>query len=66
MRSALIENLTNTVVNVIVADPAVDAAPEDHSLILLPDDSPVSIGWLYNGSQFVDPNPPVIEEVPAE
>lgn len=63
MRSALIENLTNTVVNVIVANPAVDAAPEGHILIALPDDSPVSIGWQYDGLQFVDPNPPVVEEV---
>lgn len=69
MRSALISYSNNTVTNIIVADPAVDAAPEGHILIALPDDSPVSIGWTYDGSQFVDPNPtvasatPLVEEV---
>lgn len=61
MRSALIQN--NTVVNVIVADPAVDPSPEGHIMIALSNDSPVSIGWTYDGSHFVDPNPQVVEEV---
>lgn len=62
MRSALIDNSTNIVTNVIMADPSVDPSPDGFFMIALPDDSPVSIGWLYDGSQFIDPNPPVIEE----
>lgn len=62
MRCALIENTTSNVVNVIIADPSVDPAPEGHTIIGIPDDSPVSIGWVYDGTDFVDPNPPVVEE----
>lgn len=60
MRCALINNSTKIVANVIVADPAVDPAPEGYILVGLPDDSPVSIGWIYDPvtGQFTDPNPP--------
>lgn len=63
MRAALIDNSTNIVENVIVADPSVDPAPDGHYMIALPDDSQVSIGWLYDGSQFIDPNPPIDEPI---
>lgn len=58
MRAALVNSSTNLVDNVIVADPAVDPAPEGFLLVAIPDDSPVSIGWTYDGSAFADPNPP--------
>lgn len=55
MRCALVDNNTNLVVNLIIADPAVDPAPSDSTLISLSDDNPVSIGWAWNGSDFVEP-----------
>ena len=58
MRAALVNSSTNLVDNVIVADPAVDPAPEGFLLVALADDSTVSIGWIYNNDTFTDPNPP--------
>jgi hypothetical protein len=57
---ALVQSSNNTVVNLIVADPLVDPAPEGCILVGLPDDSPVSFGWIYNPADgsFTDPNPP--------
>lgn len=63
MRCALIDTSSNIVVNLIMADPATDAAPEGGMLVGLPDDSPVAIGWLYDGTSFTDPNAPA--EQPA-
>lgn len=68
MRCALVQNSDETVINIIMADPAVDPAPEGCTLVGLPDDSSVSFGWIYNPStgQFTDPNPPApVEEVVA-
>lgn len=48
MRSAMVQADNNTVVNLIVADPAVDPAPEGCILVALPDDSPVTFGWIYD------------------
>ena len=60
---ALVQNSDNTVINIIVADPAVDHAPEGCTIVGLPDNSPVSFGWIYDPAtgQFTDPNPPVSE-----
>lgn len=65
MRCAVIQNSDNTVINLIMADPSVDPAPENTILVGLPDDSPVDIGWIYDPAtgQFTDPNPPVEEVV---
>jgi len=59
MRSAVVQNIDNTIINIIVADPARDPAPKGCILVFLPDDSPVSFGWIYTPSsgQFTDPNP---------
>lgn len=59
-RCALVQNSDNTVINIIVADPKEDPAPEGCILVGLPDDSSVSFGWLYDPAtgQFTDPNPP--------
>lgn len=56
MRCAVV-NSSNIVVNVIMADPSVDPAPEGCILIGLPEGSPVSFGWLYDHStgQFTSP-----------
>lgn len=58
MRSAVVKD--NIVVNVIMANPDVDPAPEGCILIKLFDDNPVSKGWIYDPAtgQFTDPNPP--------
>lgn len=60
MRCALVNEATNIVDNIIMADPAVDPAPPGYLIIGLPDDSQVSFGWIYDPAtgQFTDPNPP--------
>lgn len=59
MRCALVDNSTNLVTNLIMADPAVDNAPDGFLLIGLSDTDPVEIGWLWDGENF---NPPVHPE----
>ena len=65
MRCAVVRNSDNIVVNLIMAGPSVDPAPEGTILVGIPDDSPVDIGWIYDPEtgQFTDPNPPVEEVV---
>ena len=65
MRCAVVQNSNNVVVNLIMADPSADPAPEGTTLVGLPDDSPVNIGWIYDPAtgQFTDPNPPQDTEV---
>lgn len=60
MKCAVVQTFNNVVLNVIVADPSVDPAPESTIFVGLPDDSSVSIGWIYDPTtgQFTDPNPP--------
>jgi hypothetical protein len=60
---ALVQNSNETVVNMIVADPAVDPAPEGYTIVGLPEGSPVTFGWIYNPTDgtFTDPNPPTIQ-----
>ena len=57
---ALVQNSNETVINVIVADPTVDPAPEGCTIVGLPEGSTVTFGWIYNPAtgQFTDPNPP--------
>lgn len=63
MKAALIEN--GIVSNIIVWDETC-VAPEGVSCVILPDDFPISIGWVFNGGEsFTDPNPPVQSEPPA-
>ena len=45
---ALVQTSDNIVINVIVADPSVDPAPEGCTIVGIPDDSPVTFGWIYN------------------
>lgn len=62
-RCALVNSATNIVENLIVADPAVDPAPDGYVIIGLPADSPVTMGWIYDPATgtFTDPNPPAPE-----
>lgn len=67
MNSAVVSQGTLIVVNIIVADPAIDPPPYDCVLIGLVDGEPCNIGWLYDPATntFSDPNPPPPEEVVA-
>lgn len=60
MRCAIVQSSNNIVVNLIMADPSVDPAPEGTILVGLPDDSPVTFDWIYDPAtgQFTDPNFP--------
>jgi hypothetical protein len=57
MRSAVVKINDNIVINVIMANPAVDPCPAGYILVLLAADSSVSKGWIYNPStgQFTEP-----------
>lgn len=59
-RCAVIDDQSNIVGNVIMANPDVDNPPANTFFVKLPDDSLVSIGWIYNPSTktFTDPNNP--------
>jgi len=48
MRCALVHSETRAVINVIVADPARDKAPEGCELALVPIDCAAGEGWLYS------------------
>jgi hypothetical protein len=65
MNSAVVSQDTLIVVNIIVADPAVDPPPTGCVLIGLTYGEPCGIGWLYDPdtNTFSDPNPPPPEEV---
>ena len=54
---ALVQNSNETVINMIVADPTVDPAPESCTIVGLPEGSTVTFGWVYNSStqQFTAP-----------
>ena len=56
MRSAVVDLATNVVVNIIVADAAIDAAPAECVLIDI-NAIACDIGWLYDPSThtFADP-----------
>lgn len=59
MRSALINEVTLIVENIIVADPSVDPAPSGYLLVDVSNEK-VEIGWIYdpNTGTFSNPNPP--------
>ena len=52
------------VINIIVADPS-DPTPDPAcQLIATPDQNghDAQIGWYWNGTDFIDPNPPEVTE----
>ena len=65
MNSAVVSQDTLIVINIIVADPAIDPPPSGCVLIALTDGEPCDIGWLYDPdtNTFSDPNPPPPEEI---
>lgn len=62
---AVIEN--NTVANIIVAEPT-DTPPNNATLVLIPDNVFVTLGFTYDGNNFIDfdGNPSVPMEILAE
>ena len=51
MRSAVIENNSKLVTNLIIADPSTDTPPEGSTLIRV-GVSPVGVGWSYDNGGF--------------
>jgi hypothetical protein len=60
MNCAVVDQTSLIVINTIVADPAVDPAPDNCFLIVITPENPASIGWIYDPvtNTFSDPNPP--------
>ena len=65
MNSAVVDQNTQIVVNIVVADPTIDPPPVGCILVGLAVDEPCDIGWVYNSGSntFSDPNPPSLEGV---
>lgn len=53
---AVVRSSDNVVENKIVAEPT-DLAPVGTYLVLIPDGVMCDIGWIWNGTDFIDPNP---------
>jgi hypothetical protein len=53
---AVVQLSDSVVVNMIIAEPT-DPAPEGCELILVPPGMPCSTGWVWNGTEFINPNP---------
>lgn len=58
MRAAVVDQTSNLVTNLIVADANVDRAPDGFLLVNLEDDSQVGIGWVFDQltASFSDPS----------
>ena len=69
MTCAVCQLSDGLVINIIVAEPTDPCPYEDCQLIATPDVDGVDaqIGWYWNGTNFIDPNPPeVLPEIPPE
>ena len=55
---AVIDSETNIIVNRIVAD-VTDPAHDGHYFVEIPEGVHANIGWSYNGTEFVNPNPTI-------
>lgn len=66
MKAAVVDQTTNIVVNIIVADASVDPAPDGCFLVNV-DNTPCDIGWIYDpaSNTFINPNPPPPEPEPV-
>ena len=64
MRAAMVDDTTDVVLGVIMADANIDPAPAGSFLVNVPDDLIVNPGWVYDpaNQSFANPNP-VIGEV---
>lgn len=57
---AVVQLSDSVVVNIIVAQPT-DLAPDGTQLILVPEGVYCDMGWVWDGTNFVNPNPPTGE-----
>ena len=55
MRAAVVSDQTHLVLNMIIANAAVDPAPEGSFLVGVNDNSPIGMGWRYADGNFIDP-----------
>jgi|GEM_PF-3192618 len=64
MGCAVVSKDTWSVINLIVADPKIDAAPEGCILVGITVTDPCDIGWTYDPTTetIVNPNPPSDQE----
>lgn len=53
------------VINIIVAVPS-DNPPIGCELVEIMNEQPCDIGWFWNGTDFIDPNPPEPEVIVPE
>lgn len=53
---AVVQLSDNVVINMIVANPE-SLAPEGTQLILISENVMCNMGWIWNGTEFVNPNP---------
>lgn len=58
MRCAVCTIAESIVVSIIMAQPT-DPAQDGCFLVGLQDDQPCDIGWVYDGTGFYSPNPPL-------
>lgn len=59
MRAAIVDPQTGIVSNLIVANAAVDTCPTPNN-ILVNVTGAAAIGWVWDGQDFINPNPPVV------
>jgi hypothetical protein len=55
MTAAVVDLATTKVVNIIVADPAMDPHPVGHLLVAVPDGVPVDSRWVWNETDGFKP-----------
>jgi len=56
MRAAVVDDVTNIVINIIIADASKDPAPFGTYLINIPAGTACDIGWYWDGTNFIPPN----------
>lgn len=57
---AVVQLSDGVVVNRIIAEPG-DLAPDGTYLVLIPDGTICNSGWVWDGINFINPNPTVID-----
>lgn len=63
-RSAVVRTIDNVVINIIIAPPT-EPAPKGCFLVDISDGRFCDIGWIWDGTDFYNPNPePIVPDVP--
>lgn len=61
-RCAVCQLSDGLVVNIIIAVPS-DLPPQDCQLVEIMNEQQCDIGWYYNGTEFINPNPQIDESI---